>query len=335
MKVELLAIGSIFVIIILLSVFVPIENGDAMLRNFGKSPELTNTGRWINSEPLKIGELQGSVVLIDFWTYSCINCIRTLPYLKSWHEKYADKGLVIIGVHTPEFEFEKDYDNVKQAVEKFEIKYPVVQDNEYGTWRAFKNNYWPRKYLIDVEGNIRYDHIGEGAYDETEEAIVALLKEKSDVEMNETRPEPQDTDFGQIRTPELYFGHEFARVPLGNKEGFQPNKVVEYSDAEVEKLDTIYLKGAWRNNPDNMEAVENASISLIYDAKSVNIVASGSGNMQVVLDGSPDSSGGDVEGGVVIVDSDRLYNLISLDYSEHKLTILVEKGIKLHAFTFG
>ena len=143
------------------------------------APELTGTGRWINSEPFTLSDQmeKGKVVLVDFWTYTCINCIRTLPYMRDWHEKYADKGLVILGVHTPEFEFEKVFENVVEAVERFGLKYAIVQDNEFGTWKAFNNRYWPAKYLIDANRTIRYSHFGEGAYDKTEEAIRELLVE--------------------------------------------------------------------------------------------------------------------------------------------------------------
>ena len=135
---------------------------------YQKAPEIIGIERWINSEPLKIADLKGKVVLVDFWTYTCINCIRKLPYLKSWDEKYGDKGLVIIGVHSPEFEFEKKYENVLNAVEEYDIKYAVGQDNNYATWRNYQNRYWPHKFLIDIDGYVVYDHIGEGDYDKTE-----------------------------------------------------------------------------------------------------------------------------------------------------------------------
>ena len=141
------------------------------------APELRAVRGWINSKPFTIESQRGNVVLVDFWTYTCINCIRTLPYLRSWHEKYADKGLVILGVHTPEFEFEKIRQNVIEAVRDFGIKYAVAQDNDYGTWRAFDNKFWPAKYLIDKDGYIRYTHFGEGAYEETEQVIRDLLSE--------------------------------------------------------------------------------------------------------------------------------------------------------------
>ncbi|HUG97054.1 MAG TPA: thioredoxin family protein, partial [Nitrososphaera sp.] len=210
--------------------FVPatiVENGTVTQIQIDKSqfklaPELAQISGYINTDPVTLGDLKGKVVLVDFWTYSCINCIRTIPYLNAWHEKYADDGLVILGVHTPEFEFEKDYDNVRAAVEKFEIEYPVAQDNEKGTWKEYENRYWPRKYLVDNEGYIRYDHIGEGAYAETEKVIQSLLSERAayiganaTIDQSISRPEnAQSVNFGRIDTPELYFGYQFARAPL-------------------------------------------------------------------------------------------------------------------------
>ncbi|MCJ7624604.1 MAG: cytochrome c biogenesis protein DipZ, partial [Anaerolineaceae bacterium] len=147
------------------------------LPNLGPAPEFTGINNWINSEPLTLAELKGKVVIVDFWTYSCINCVRTLPYITDWNIKYADDGLVIIGVHTPEFEFEKDTMNVQDAVTRFGIEYPVAQDNDFATWRAFNNRYWPAKYFIDAEGNVRYTHFGEGKYEESELVIKQLLSE--------------------------------------------------------------------------------------------------------------------------------------------------------------
>lgn len=212
-------------------------------------------------------------MLIDFWTYTCINWIRTLPYLNEWNEKYADKGLVVFGVHTPEFEFEKNIDNVMTAAKKFGIKYPVVQDNERGTWNAYENRYWPRIYLVDNEGYIRYDQIGEGGYAETEKVIQSLLQERA-VQMGikdatllnflnnsiTTTNKPKDVqsvDFSQIKTPELYFGYNLARTSLGNPEGYRPNQTVTYSFPSSSSSDIkpniIYLDGKWKNNADNME----------------------------------------------------------------------------------
>src|SRR5918996_1266133 len=144
---------------------------------FKKAPDFSKITGYINTDPVKLGDLNGKVVLVHFWTYTCINCMHTIPYLNKWYENYAQKGLIIIGIHTPEFEFEKNTDNVKQAVKDYQIEYPVLQDNNYATWKAYQNKYWPRDYLIDTQGFIRYDHIGEGGYDETEKAIQSLLAE--------------------------------------------------------------------------------------------------------------------------------------------------------------
>lgn len=146
---------------------------------FKKAPDFAEITEYINTDPVKLGDLNGKVVLVHFWTYTCINCIHTIPYINKWYQNYADKGLVIIGIHTPEFEYEKSTDNVKQAVNDYQIEYPVLQDNNYATWKAYQNRYWPRDYLIDTQGFIRYDHIGEGDYDETEKAIQSLLAEGS------------------------------------------------------------------------------------------------------------------------------------------------------------
>jgi thiol-disulfide isomerase/thioredoxin len=147
------------------------------LKNSYPAPEITGIEKWLNSEPLTLQQLRGKVVLVDFWTYTCINCIRTLPYVKSWHEKYKDKGLVVIGAHTPEFPYERSTENVMEALKRFDIKYPVAQDNRYATWEAYKNRYWPATYLINKKGQVVYLHYGEGRYEETEAAIRALLAE--------------------------------------------------------------------------------------------------------------------------------------------------------------
>jgi thiol-disulfide isomerase/thioredoxin len=318
---------------------------------FKIAPELAGISNYINSEPFALADLKGKVVLVDFWTYSCINCIRTIPYLNAWHEKYADDGLVIVGVHAPEFDFEKDPENVQAAVDKFGIKYPVVQDNEHDTWDAYQNRYWPRKYLVDDEGYIRYDHIGEGEYAETEKVIQSLLQERA-ANMGQTaliddstaKPEnAQSVDFGQINTPELYFGYEYARAPLGNEEGFQPEKTVTYTidDNEELKPNIIYLSGDWLNREDSMELKSpTGRIILEYYAKSVNIVAGGQGTVYAAEDGRQLGSarGTDVaEDGSFVVDGQRLYNLASHNaYGSHTLVIdVVGEGFEIYTFTFG
>ena len=199
------------------------------------SPELKGISGYINTSSEKISQdIEGKVVLYDFWTYSCINCIRTLPHLTAWDEKYSDEGLVIVGIHTPEFEFEKEYDNVVFATEKFGIKYPVIQDNDKEVWNDFQNRYWPRKYIADHEGYIRFDHIGEGAYKETEKVIQTLLEERSNALGNTLEKKElvnlNEFTHATFRTPELYFGFNFAegRNQLGNEEGFSKNQIVTY-----------------------------------------------------------------------------------------------------------
>jgi thiol-disulfide isomerase/thioredoxin len=319
---------------------------------FKLAPELTNVNGYINSEPITLADLRGKVVLVDFWTYSCINCIRTIPYLNAWYEKYADNGLVIVGVHTPEFEFEKDYNNVKAAVEKFDIKYPVAQDNEKATWEAYENRYWPRKYLIDNEGYIRYDHIGEGAYAETEKVIQSLLAERTQyiganvtIDQSISNPESsQNVNFDRINTPELYFGYEYSRAPLGNSEGYKPDQVVNYTVSDDTKIvpNRIYLAGEWKNNADHMELQsEVGRIVLSYSAKAVNIVAGGKGELHILEDNSPlddSSSGTDIsEDGTVKIDGQRLYNVVEHEeYGNHQIAIDVAgRGLQIYTFTFG
>jgi len=314
--------------------------------NFPKAPELTGISGYINTESIKLEDLKGKVVLVDFWTYTCINCIRTLPYLNSWYEKYSDDGLVIIGVHTPEFEFEKNYENVLAAVKKYGIKYPVVQDNDYQTWNAYQNKFWPRKYLIDIDGNIRYNHIGEGSYEETEKAIQDLLHERAkkfDLKMNENISKPPnavDVDFTKINTPEIYLGYKFARVDIGNPEGIQSGQTVEYKLPKNISPNVVYLEGGWKNNADNMELVsDNGKVVLFYSAKDVNIVAGGNSLLGIFLDDQPvgEARGSDVINDKILVRENRLYNIVSdQDYKSRLVEIDVDgKGFQIYTFTFG
>src|SRR5919108_580492 len=328
---------------------------------FKKAPEFDKVTGYINTKPIHLSDLKGKVVLVDFWTYSCINCIRTIPYLVDWNEKYADKGLVIVGVHTPEFEFEKNIDNLKAAVKKFGIKYHVIQDNDKGTWNAYQNQYWPRKYIVDSEGYLRYDHIAEGGYAETEKVIQSLLQERSaqlspdsslpgtdnnTITETTTIPENvQSVDFSKIYSPELYFGYQFARAPLGNPEGFKPDQTVNYSISDIDsdiKPNVIYLDGTWKNNVDDMELQSNTgSIALVYSAKSVNMVAGGNGEVSISEDGSTllgKYRGEDLsEEGKFAIDGQRLYNLSMHDnYGAHSIVIDVKgKGFQAYTFTFG
>jgi thiol-disulfide isomerase/thioredoxin len=316
---------------------------------FKKAPQLEGISGYINTNAQEFtDQLKGKVVVYDIWTYSCINCQRTLPYITAWNEKYADQGLVIVGIHSPEFEFEKDINNVEMAVEKFGIEYPVVLDNDKTIWKAFENRYWPRKYIADDEGYIRYDHIGEGAYDETEKVIQELLAERAArLGMNTAAAQPlvdiEEFKHG-AKTPELYFGYDFAfgRNQLGNTEGFRPEQDVTYTTPQDLKDNFFYLDGTWKNLEDRMVLVsESGTIKLPYYAKQVHIVAAGPSELTILLDGKPISTsnaGIDVkEGGKVITAESTLYNLVNTAESEkHTIEIQVNNpGFEIYTFTFG
>jgi thiol-disulfide isomerase/thioredoxin len=318
--------------------------------SYKKAPELKGISGYINTLPEELKrKIKESVVLYDIWTYSCINCIRTLPFITAWDEKYADKGLLIIGIHSPEFEFEKDIENVKVAVKKHGIHYPVVLDNNREIWDAFENRYWPRKYIADHEGYIRYDHIGEGGYQETEKIIQKLLKERSDAMdmkliISDELLDIQEFEHSWLRTPELYFGYDFAfgRDQLGNKEGFKPEQDVTYSIPESKQLHNFYLGGVWKNQKGSMKLVsDSGSIILPYNGKEVNIVTSGQANLKVKIDGQiidKKISGKDVGTfGIVQVKEPGLYNIVKTEISEqHTLEIIVENpGFEIFTFTFG
>ena len=313
------------------------------------APGMKGISGYINTSVEEIDQnIEGKVVLYDFWTYSCINCIRTLPYLTAWDEKYSEEGLVIVGIHTPEFEFEKEYDNVVFATKKFGIKYPVVQDNDKETWNEFQNRYWPRKYIADHEGYIRFDHIGEGAYAETEKVIQLLLEERSNaygktIEKKEL-VNLDEFSHAAFRTPELYFGFNFAegRNQLGNEEGFSKNKIVDYQLPETFREHYFYMDGTWKNNNDGMELIsDSGKIVLNFNAKQVNIVASESAMLEIEYDGEKipnEVKGLDVsEDGTVNVSEPRLYNLIELEQEgPHEIIIHVKNsGFEIFTFTFG
>ena len=263
------------------------------------APEFYGTQEWINSEPLSMESLRGKVVLIDFWTYSCINCVRTLPFLRQWHDRYADEGLVIVGVHTPEFEFEKIYDNVVQATRDEMVAWPVVQDNEFTVWRSYSNRFWPAKYLIDQHGVIQYRHFGEGKYAETEEEIRKLLAGiGADSEaFEQPLPEDQQRDTAYTaaadreQTPELFAGWHFARTRGGigqvdtyvvaAQESYDtagnPSVIAQFTMPETVLPNLIYFKGAWAIGPESARQAEDTDdlsnfVLLAYSARSVNAV---------------------------------------------------------------
>lgn len=302
------------------------------------APELIPGGQWFNSEPFQLADLKGKVVLVDFWTYSCINCQRTLPYLRDWDEKYRDDGLVIIGVHSPEFEFEKQPKNIIQSIDHFELKYPIVQDNNFATWRAYNNRYWPAKYLIDKDGYIRYTYFGEGAYDETEQKIQELLREKGSFVSNEQIANPKYQLFA--RTPELYLGYDRLQY-LASPENIQPDRETTFSVPNFLPENSFAYEGTWIVMPEYASTDADGKLYLNFEAKDVFLVArpkEGSGVMKIYLDDRLQASSGDVdENGNVVVDSDRLYHLIELSQpGKHQLRIEFPNGnVEVYAFTFG
>ena len=336
-----------------------------------QAAEITRIDAWINSDPLKISDLRGQVVLIDFWTYTCVNCVRTLPYLREWHAKYADHGLVMIGVHTPEFEFEKDFANVKKAVEDFEIEWAVALDNDYGTWRAYENRYWPAKYLIDQNGVVRYTHFGEGAYAETEETIRRLLEESgsdlSQVAIDLPEDQRRDQAFldrGQGITRELYAGWErgyndaiYGRGGyIGNPEYYDSAEtVMSYADPGSYRENMLYLIGEWyAGNEEIVHSRETTgyedSVFLRFNSKSVNVVfkpqsEGETAKVLVTLDGAPlteSAKGADIlidENGqsYINVDEPRMYAVVEADeYGSHDLRLSSNnEGLAIFAYTFG
>lgn len=280
-----------------------------------KAPEIIPGGVWFNSQPLTLEELKGKVVIIDFWTYSCINCQRTLPYLRDWYAKYKEKGLVIIGVHSPEFEFEKNEKNVRQAIADFKLSYPIVQDNDFATWRAYDNHYWPAKYFIDKEGLIRYTHFGEGEYDESEKVIQELLIEKGATNVTSKIDNP--TYQVNAKTPEIYLGS--SRNP--NKSGFS-------------------LTGDWNVMEEYVNPQKGSSLTLPFESKEVFLVMRTKGvsaKVKVYIDDRFQYFGEDNHNGTVTVVKDTLYKLINLPTAgKHTLRLeFTDDNAELFAFTFG
>ncbi len=285
-----------------------------------KAPELTGIVTWVNTPPLTLSELKGKVVLIDFWTYSCINCLRTLPYLESWDKKYRKEGLVIIGVHTPEFEFEKNPDNVKKAAENLGVAYPVALDSNYATWNAYHNQFWPAHYLIDQQGKISQVHFGEGSYVETENEIRKLLGLKA---LNMKEPEVNTLPM----SPETYLGLERGR---SYKMPIVPFETKEYSYEPPLGEDQAALRGPWLVEKEYIES-ESGHSYLDYNflAEHVYLVLGGSSSepVEVELDGKPY--------GQIRINGDKKYDIVHTTYKRHHLSLKVPQGVRAYAFTFG
>ena len=306
----------------------------------GVAPELTGISNWLNSEALSLEDLRGKVVIVDFWTYSCINCVRTLPYLTDWHEKYKDEGLVIIGVHTPEFEFEKDTKNVRGALERFNIGYPVAQDNDFKTWRAYNNRYWPAKYFIDANGNVRYTHFGEGKYEESELVIQELLAEigaNSETDLTTV----QQKDYSSDQTPETYLGYG-RQESLSSPESLVRDDSSSYTIPNTLPLHHFAVSGDWTFNSENIES--NASVAqlmLHFFGRDVFLVMDSAQATTVtveILTPDKENLSADLDqNGAILVDEARLYHLVSLDEAVEGTLLLTfnDPGIEAFAFTFG
>jgi cytochrome c biogenesis protein CcdA/thiol-disulfide isomerase/thioredoxin len=310
----------------------------------GPAPDFTGNQRWFNTageRPLSLDELRGKVVLVDFWTYTCINCIRTLPYLKAWDERYRDKGLVIVGVHTPEFPFERDAGNVEQAIAQNGLRYPVAQDNDYATWDAYGNQFWPAKYLIDARGQVRYTHFGEGDYEETEEAIRRLLEEAGRRPPRGLAKARAERASPFVTTPESYLGA--ARADRFVNGSIRAGVHTFAAPAGRVPDDQLAFQGRWRIDGSSATALRGARLHVAFGAQSVFLVLGTSGGeprrVRVLLDGRPlpdELAGPDVHGGSVLVDRQRLYRLAQLHEAErHLLTLELAPGVSGYAFTFG
>ncbi len=319
------------------------------LPDYGPAPNITGISAWINSPPLNLTALRGNVVLVDFWTYSCINCIRSIPFLNDLYNEYHGDGLVIIGVHTPEFQFEHNYTNVLNAVHTFGIQYPVAMDNNYSTWTAFHNEYWPADYLINTTGYIRYESFGEGNFNETANVIKLMLENAGHNVSSSGINFTDSANFSAIGSPEMYLGwQEIANGRtdyLGNSQGFMPNQTVNYTlPSNLDEGNIVYLNGSWYDAPYYIMSAGNESeLFLYYKARDVNIVASGNSSLTVMLDGKPlnsSSLGADariVNGNATVrINSSRLYNLVSTpSYGIHQIEIIAKPGVNIYTFTFG
>ena len=323
-----------------------------------RAPDLAGIVGWVNTQPFTLEELRGKVVLVDFWTYSCINCLRTLPHLRSWHEKYSPKGLVVLGVHSPEFDFEKIEDNVREAVVRERVTWPVALDNGFETWRAYRNRYWPRKYLIDADGIVRYDRIGEGGYIATENEIRKLLEETgADVSGIEVGGVVGEENSGVQLTRELYAGYGWAAGGyIGNKGGQRVDLgpgVATYTDPGDRENGKIYLNGTWRIDQERASPadpeVSDDFVIIQFKAADVFSVIRPEGTepfqVDVTTDGRPipeahrgDDVQEDVDGRTYFtVDSPRLYTIVRADtILNQELRLSVEsEDFNLYTFTFG
>ncbi|WP_288758305.1 cytochrome c biogenesis protein DipZ [uncultured Brevundimonas sp.] len=316
----------------------------------GVMPPLTGATTWLNSPPLTTQQLRGKVVVVDFWTYSCINCLRSIPYVKAWAEKYRDQGLVVIGVHTPEFAFEKSQANVRRNVERLGVTYPVALDNDYAIWRAFRNNYWPAHYFIDAQGRIRHHHFGEGDYEGSERVIQQLLKEAgaqvdaSTVQVKTAGAE-MAADFAQVASPETYVG--YARAENFRSPGGLARDVVKTYQPASLALNDWSLAGDWRVTREHADLqTAGGRVAFRFKARDLHLVmapatAGETPRFRVRIDGrSPGAdAGSDIDAqGAGRIDGERLYQLVRQSGPVRERTFEIEfldPGVQVFAFTFG
>jgi len=315
-------------------------------------PDLSGATAWINSPPLTLESLRGKVVLVDFWTYSCINCLRTLPYIKAWNEKYKDSGLVIIGVHTPEFPFEKDEANVRKAVKDLGLVYPVPMDNDYKIWRSFNNEYWPADYFIDATGKIRFHHFGEGGYEESEGWIRTLLEEANHAPLpaNATNIAASSVeaapDTNDIRSPETYIGYERAEN-FASAGGLNQDDPQLYQTPERLKLNQWAFAGKWKDQDQFATSLTpGASISFKFHARDLHLVLGPDSDgspvrFRVTIDGQALGANHGVDtdaDGYGVVTGNRLYQLVRQQGGIMDRTFRIEflvPGVRAYSFTFG
>jgi thiol-disulfide isomerase/thioredoxin len=327
----------------------PPEGIPASELQYPAAPDFRGATGWVGTsdgEPLYLEDLRGKVVLVDFWTYSCINCIHTFPYVEGWYERYKDDGLVVVGVHTPEFRFEREAANVQDARERYGLTYPTAQDNDYGIWQAYANRYWPAKYLIDEWGRIRYTHFGEGDYAATEQRIRDLLTEAGHpptaaMAGSEAMPSMR-------HTPELYAAaaQGLDRVAIGNPEGYHPGRTIDYARPPTPlKADRIFLVDRWANGEESDLAEGNASVLVRFTAGAANFVADGPQGacVRVLLDGAPITAalaGPDVNltapgGPCIPLDGPRSYDFFTGPGAEHTVELQAPSGFELFTFAFS
>jgi cytochrome c biogenesis protein CcdA/thiol-disulfide isomerase/thioredoxin len=301
--------------------FAAVKASGSGLPDYGAAPPLHADGDWINTKPFTLQQLRGKVVLVDFWTYSCINCLRTLPHLKAWWDAYHARGLVIVGVHTPEFAFEHVSSNVRGAVKRLGIRYPVVQDNRYKTWDNYANEYWPAEYLIDRSGHVRHTHFGEGEYDKTESLIRRLLDVKG-----ATARTVADATPDELLTPETYLGSLRIDRYVGTR--IRNGRSAAYTPAADVPQNELTYGGTWRVEPEKIVAGQDAILRLHFHAKNVYVVLGGRGAVRALSNGRPLKT--------IKVDAYRLYTVrASRKLADATLELRFSPGVQGYSFTFG